>query len=175
MADLTQLSSTLSTQQSTDIPPEPQLPSGAPPQPEPNTVETSVKRKPGRPKGSGKKTVDPNEPPKAKRPVGRPRKDGLPAGSLGPKKPSNRNRKRPPGKFAAEGAPISASNVRGHPHPIAVFSNPKAVVYLMEHAMERRASALPCRRLYQRRRVAGTRVPHRSKPRKQRVGGTQPG
>ncbi|KAF8135189.1 hypothetical protein EV363DRAFT_1322745 [Boletus edulis] len=47
---------------------------------------TPVKRRPGRPKGSGKK--QPSENPtvvgeKIKRPVGRPRKDGLPAGSVG--------------------------------------------------------------------------------------------
>ncbi|KAI0325524.1 hypothetical protein GY45DRAFT_1330131 [Cubamyces sp. BRFM 1775] len=59
-----------------------------------------VKRRPGRPKGSGKKPVDPNAPPKIKRPVGRPRKDGLPAGSVGPRRPS-RPRKRPPGTFAS--------------------------------------------------------------------------
>jgi hypothetical protein len=43
------------------------------------------KRKPGRPKGSGKKP--PPDPAiiteRVKRPVGRPRKDGLPAGSVG--------------------------------------------------------------------------------------------
>ncbi|KAI8980161.1 hypothetical protein BD414DRAFT_551014 [Trametes punicea] len=62
--------------------------------------EQPVKRRPGRPKGSGKKPVDPNAPPKIKRPVGRPRKDGLPAGSVGPRRPS-RPRKRPPGSFAS--------------------------------------------------------------------------
>ena len=62
--------------------------------------EVPVKRKPGRPKGSGKKPVDPNAPPKIKRPVGRPRKDGLPAGSVGPRRPS-RPRKRPPGTYAS--------------------------------------------------------------------------
>lgn len=63
--------------------------------------ETPVKRRPGRPKGSVKKPIDPNAEPKIKRPVGRPRKDGLPAGSVGPKRPSTRPRKRPPGTFAA--------------------------------------------------------------------------
>jgi hypothetical protein len=61
------------------------------------------KRRPGRPKGSGKKPVDPNAPPKVKRPVGRPRKDGLPAGSLGPARAtsiSTRSRKAPPGQYA---------------------------------------------------------------------------
>ncbi|EMD34040.1 hypothetical protein CERSUDRAFT_159446 [Gelatoporia subvermispora B] len=62
--------------------------------------EVPVKRKPGRPKGSGKKPVDPNAEPKIKRPVGRPRKDGLPAGSVGPRRVS-RTRKRPPGTFAS--------------------------------------------------------------------------
>ncbi|KAG6907054.1 hypothetical protein DXG01_010740 [Tephrocybe rancida] len=46
--------------------------------------ETPPKRKPGRPKGSTKKTITGEAPvPKVKRPVGRPRKDGFPAGSLG--------------------------------------------------------------------------------------------
>ncbi|KAJ8469325.1 hypothetical protein ONZ45_g16925 [Pleurotus djamor] len=44
---------------------------------------TPPKRKPGRPKGSGKKQLLTTGEPKVKRPVGRPRKDGLPAGSLG--------------------------------------------------------------------------------------------
>ncbi|KDQ59254.1 hypothetical protein JAAARDRAFT_33977 [Jaapia argillacea MUCL 33604] len=62
---------------------------------------TPQKRKPGRPKGSGKKPYDPNAPPKEKRPVGRPRKDGLPAGSVpGARRASGRPRKRPPGTFA---------------------------------------------------------------------------
>ncbi|RPD60041.1 hypothetical protein L227DRAFT_575579 [Lentinus tigrinus ALCF2SS1-6] len=78
-------------------PPPPSQPplDGANPNP-----EVPVKRKPGRPKGSGKKPVDPNAPPKIKRPVGRPRKDGLPAGSVGPRRPS-RPRKRPPGSYAS--------------------------------------------------------------------------
>lgn len=63
-------------------------------------AETPLKRRPGRPKGSGKKQIDPNAEPKVKRPVGRPRKDGLPAGSVGPKRPG-RPRKRPPGSFAS--------------------------------------------------------------------------
>ncbi|KAI0749348.1 hypothetical protein C8Q80DRAFT_1161512 [Daedaleopsis nitida] len=54
--------------------------------------------------GSGKKPVDPNAPPKVKRPVGRPRKDGLPAGSVGPRRPS-RPRKRPPGTYATGAQP----------------------------------------------------------------------
>ncbi|KAF9500057.1 hypothetical protein BDN71DRAFT_1441127 [Pleurotus eryngii] len=52
---------------------------------DPATGETVTppKRKPGRPKGSGKKHFLTTDEPKVKRPVGRPRKDGLPAGSLG--------------------------------------------------------------------------------------------
>ncbi|KAI3622341.1 hypothetical protein WG66_015875 [Moniliophthora roreri] len=53
--------------------------------------ETPAKRRPGRPKGSGKKdpssTTPQNGTPTGKRPVGRPRKDGLPAGSAGPSRP----------------------------------------------------------------------------------------
>lgn len=52
------------------------------------------KRKPGRPKGSGKK--QPPDPAilseKIKRPVGRPRKDGLPAGSVGARKANQQRR-----------------------------------------------------------------------------------
>ncbi|PBK67705.1 hypothetical protein ARMSODRAFT_958712 [Armillaria solidipes] len=47
------------------------------------------KRRPGRPKGSGKKYPD-GAPPKIKRPVGRPRKDGFPAGSVNPPRPSRK-------------------------------------------------------------------------------------
>lgn len=52
-----------------------------------NPDGTSVKRRPGRPKGSTKKNLLAGSPvpPKIKRPVGRPRKDGLPAGSIGPR------------------------------------------------------------------------------------------
>ncbi|KAL6307628.1 hypothetical protein BKA93DRAFT_823354 [Sparassis latifolia] len=70
--------------------------------PDGTNPEQPVKRRPGRPKGSGKKPVDPNAEPKVKRPVGRPRKDGLPAGSVGPRRAS-RPRKRPPGTFASGG------------------------------------------------------------------------
>ena len=81
----------------------------------PDTIipEVPVKRKPGRPKGSGKKQLDPNAEVKPKRPVGRPRKDGLPAGSVGPKRPS-RPRKRPPGSFASGGQSVSAA-FQGYP------------------------------------------------------------
>ncbi|KAL0581088.1 hypothetical protein V5O48_000982 [Marasmius crinis-equi] len=54
---------------------------------QPTVSEIPVKRKPGRPKGSGKKDSSNAAPTTAntvKRPVGRPRKDGLPAGSAGP-------------------------------------------------------------------------------------------
>jgi hypothetical protein len=44
---------------------------------------SNVKRRPGRPRGSGKKSTDVSSPvTKIKRPVGRPRKDGHPAGSV---------------------------------------------------------------------------------------------
>ena len=63
---------------------------------------TPLKRRPGRPKGSGKKSVDLAPPaPKIKRPVGRPRKDGFPAGSVGPRR-SARPRKSAPPKFGEE-------------------------------------------------------------------------
>lgn len=90
----------------------------APPVVAPN-VEVPVKRKPGRPKGSGKKQLENNGEPKMKRPVGRPRKDGLPAGSVGPKKPG-RPRKRGPGDFAAP-PPGSATAPYGVSKP--PFSN----------------------------------------------------
>ena len=64
------------------------------PQPVASSSAEHVKRRPGRPKGSTKKTLlgtaSPS-PAKAKRPVGRPRKDGLPAGSVGP----SRKREKP--------------------------------------------------------------------------------
>ncbi|PIL35610.1 hypothetical protein GSI_02338 [Ganoderma sinense ZZ0214-1] len=91
----------------------------APPPPQQPPVDGAnpdqpVKRKPGRPKGSGKKPVDPNAPPKIKRPVGRPRKDGLPAGSVGPRRAS-RPRKRPPGTFASGPQPGSGGYSYGTP------------------------------------------------------------
>ncbi|KAG9316068.1 hypothetical protein JVU11DRAFT_3735 [Chiua virens] len=66
---------------------------------------TPVKRRPGRPKGSGKK--QPSENPtvigeKIKRPVGRPRKDGLPAGSVGTRRTQSR---KSAGKTHAEAGP----------------------------------------------------------------------
>lgn len=77
----------------------------------PANPDMPVKRKPGRPKGSGKKQLENGGEPKIKRPVGRPRKDGLPAGSVGPKKPG-RPKKREPGTFAApQPGPVSAYGV----------------------------------------------------------------
>ena len=63
-----------------------------------------IKRRPGRPKGSGKKSLDlppSTTVPKIKRPVGRPRKDGFPAGSVGPRR-SARPRKSAPAKLGSE-------------------------------------------------------------------------
>ena len=89
------------THQQQQQPPQPPPPGAQPMQGmAPPNPEVPVKRRPGRPKGSGKKQLDPNAEPKIKRPVGRPRKDGLPAGSVGPKRPG-RPRKRPPGSFAS--------------------------------------------------------------------------
>ncbi|KAI0322557.1 hypothetical protein OF83DRAFT_1080143 [Amylostereum chailletii] len=67
------------------------------------SAPTPTKRGPGRPKGSGKKVVDPNTPVLPKRPVGRPRKDGLPAGSVPRAAPSGVRKRRvaAPGGFAA--------------------------------------------------------------------------
>ncbi|EIW83683.1 hypothetical protein CONPUDRAFT_88180 [Coniophora puteana RWD-64-598 SS2] len=68
-----------------------------------------VKRRPGRPKGSGKKHLStPNALEKIKRPVGRPRKDGLPAGSVGPRRSTTR-------KAAVEkgGAPSASAGPAG--------------------------------------------------------------
>lgn len=65
---------------------------------------TPAKRRPGRPKGSGKKQPSEQHTPvvgeKIKRPVGRPRKDGLPAGSVGTRR-STQSRKSS-GKARAE-------------------------------------------------------------------------
>lgn len=64
--------------------------------------DSPTKRRPGRPKGSGKRQqFEVIMEPRVKRPVGRPRKDGLPAGSVGPKRPPGRPKKRPPGTFAS--------------------------------------------------------------------------
>jgi hypothetical protein len=60
------------------------------------TPQPAAKRRPGRPKGSGKKSSELSQRStpvsKMKRPVGRPRKDGFPAGSVGPRR-SNRTTK----------------------------------------------------------------------------------
>ncbi|CAL1716058.1 unnamed protein product [Somion occarium] len=103
LASMTDTSQTQPTQEGSDqVQVAPQAPQ-APVAPAPNP-ETPMKRRPGRPKGSGKKQTDSSAEPKLKRPVGRPRKDGLPAGSVGPKRPPGRPRKRPPGTFAASSA-----------------------------------------------------------------------
>ncbi|TFK50211.1 hypothetical protein OE88DRAFT_1661841 [Heliocybe sulcata] len=125
MADMS-LSSTLASQSSymSGVPPNPNamMASGVPaihpnlenpdmqmPPSNVNPDGTPIKRRPGRPKGSGKKPVDPNAPPKEKRPVGRPRKDGMPPGSVaGTRRPPGRPRKRPPGEFASTGPSVSA-------------------------------------------------------------------
>ncbi|KAJ3476757.1 hypothetical protein NLI96_g10942 [Meripilus lineatus] len=112
------------TQPPTQQQPPPPPPSSLPiPSLDPNapvsgTPDSPSKRRPGRPKGSVKKPVDPNAEPKVKRPVGRPRKDGLPAGSVGPKRPAARPRKRPPGTFASGSGPQDSPI---YPFPIAPF------------------------------------------------------
>jgi len=56
-----------------------------------NSTPALSKRRPGRPKGSGKKYGDVNAATtKIKRPVGRPRKDGFPAGSVTPRRSHSR-------------------------------------------------------------------------------------
>ncbi|KAL4074853.1 hypothetical protein V8B97DRAFT_1868193 [Scleroderma yunnanense] len=77
-----------------------------------------LKRRPGRPKGSGKKQqanlpVITGE--KVKRPVGRPRKDGLPAGSVGPRR-ATRPRKSSV-KTNADGAQLAPPGVPFPGHP----------------------------------------------------------
>lgn len=88
-----------------------------------SNAEHPIKRRPGRPKGSGKKPVDPNAEPKIKRPVGRPRKDGLPAGSIGPRRPA-RPRKRPPGTFASGSHPPTPA----YPYATVSDSHPVDVI-----------------------------------------------
>lgn len=79
------------------------------------TQESPPKRRPGRPKGSGKKQLLESSP-RPKRPVGRPRRDGLPAGSVGPHRasrpsgrPPGRPRKSAPGKLEDPSSEPSAS------------------------------------------------------------------
>ncbi|KAJ2917396.1 hypothetical protein MD484_g2981, partial [Candolleomyces efflorescens] len=94
------------------------------PQPVASSSAEHVKRRPGRPKGSTKKTLlgtaSPS-PAKAKRPVGRPRKDGLPAGSVGP----SRKREKPASSSFFLPAPAD-TNFQGVPYPPAsiVYPNP---------------------------------------------------
>ena len=98
------------------------------PQPTVAQPEPPAKRRPGRPKGSGKKNIDLNTEVKVKRPVGRPRKDGLPAGSVGPKKPG-RPRKRAPGSYATPTnmqSPGLQYPVRGVPLCLQYTSNPSS-------------------------------------------------
>ncbi|KAK7461890.1 hypothetical protein VKT23_008322 [Stygiomarasmius scandens] len=94
-----------------------------------NPNEAPVKRKPGRPKGSGKKqpgatpTPSPSSSqPGQKRPVGRPRRDGLPAGSVG----SSRVRKTvvaPAASASANGTPIQ---VQAQPTQHQFMSTPNS-------------------------------------------------
>jgi hypothetical protein len=99
----------------------------------PATAMTPVpaKRKPGRPKGSGKKHgVDTNAAPPIKRPVGRPRKDGLPSGS-GPSRRETRARKAPPGQFASAGpgpviTPVPGNNWGGNRVDLGIVSQSAA-------------------------------------------------
>ena len=86
-----------SAQSVQSVPVGPQLAVGGEPS---SSSPPAPKRRPGRPKGSGKKSLDLSlsttpVPPKIKRPVGRPRKDGFPAGSVGPRR-SNRKPKSSP-------------------------------------------------------------------------------
>ena len=84
---------------------QPQLPPSTGPSDTNASIDSPTKRRPGRPKGSGKKSIDlGTQIMKPKRPVGRPRKDGLPPGSVVERK--QRPRKRPPGTFAT----ISGTN-----------------------------------------------------------------
>ncbi|KAH7928105.1 hypothetical protein BV22DRAFT_1031103 [Leucogyrophana mollusca] len=81
-----------------------------------------VKRRPGRPKGSGKKqhaeNVDTSAQ-KIKRPVGRPRKDGLPAGSVGARRvtqPRKSSVKAPPdAPQLPPGVPFAGAYYPQHP------------------------------------------------------------
>jgi hypothetical protein len=71
----------------------------------------ALKRRPGRPKGSGKKSFDSPLPlPKIKRPVGRPRKDGFPAGSVG-----SRRSTRPRRSTSARLSAADSNNTSGLP------------------------------------------------------------
>jgi hypothetical protein len=87
------------------------------------------KRRPGRPRGSGKKSAEISQhgtpvpgPPKIKRPVGRPRKDGFPAGSVGPRR-SNRTSK---------GAADSSSSSAG-PASVFPYSSVSPTFVILKH------------------------------------------
>jgi hypothetical protein len=88
---------------------------------------TPVKRKPGRPKGSGRKPHAPPPAPKIKRPVGRPRKDGLPAGSMGSRK-LNRGQLGP----GRRGVGVISAFNRQTPSSISSYST---VCYLHENTI----------------------------------------
>jgi hypothetical protein len=76
-----------------------------------------TKRKPGRPKGSGKKSSNVPEASvpvaaKMKRPVGRPRKDGFPAGSVSSRRndrPSKASNVKPGAEASTSGNALSAA------------------------------------------------------------------
>ena len=152
----------------------------------PDTIipEVPVKRKPGRPKGSGKKQLDPNAEVKPKRPVGRPRKDGLPAGSVGPKRPS-RPRKRPPGSFASGGQSVSAA-FQGYavsPPSSSTCTNPDSACLKATISLSRPSTMEGVCPPYGRNAgrssstsTAGSPacIPHRSQPRQRQLGRTFP-
>ncbi|KAL0945423.1 hypothetical protein HGRIS_000915 [Hohenbuehelia grisea] len=106
---------------------------------------TPVKRKPGRPKGSGKKHFLGTDEPKVKRPVGRPRKDGLPAGSLNAtRRPSvgvsRSPRKSTEGIQPGPSAPIasSSSNVVPMSHwPAPTPSHDLAPAFVVDPSLDR--------------------------------------
>lgn len=125
---------TLGTLSSNSGPPEaPPQQTEAPPSSshvDPETVSTPIKRRPGRPKGSGKKSIGAitgndaaDSAIKVKRPVGRPRKDGLPAGSLKGASAvrTSRPRKSAPPKMGGEQGkqtvPTAAGQAFGVPQP----------------------------------------------------------
>lgn len=98
-----------------------------------------IKRKPGRPKGSGKKSTTAatvsdvaGSAVKSKRPVGRPRKDGLPAGSLktgsaSASRPSRPRKSAPPKMGGVNNKqPLPGASAQGFavPQPGVRFSVP---------------------------------------------------
>ncbi|KAJ2924641.1 hypothetical protein H1R20_g12446, partial [Candolleomyces eurysporus] len=95
------------------------------PQPVASSSEEPAKRRPGRPKGSTKKTLlgtPTPSPAKAKRPVGRPRKDGLPAGSVA----SSKKREKAASSTFFLPAPPADSNFQGvpYPQPMSMYPTP---------------------------------------------------